>query len=326
MKKSEAIQNIISTLPDNPGIYQYYNSDNQLLYVGKAKNLKKRVSSYFVKHHDSNKTNILVRQIADIRFVVVETEYDALLLENNLIKKHQPRYNVNLKDDKTYPWIVIKNENFPRIFYTRKFIRDGSTYFGPYASGGMISTMLELIEKLFKLRNCNLKLTQENIEKKKFKICLEYHIGNCKGPCEALQSEKEYDNSINEIKEILKGNIQTVLNHLKGLMQTASEQYKFEEAQLLKNKIETLEKYQSKSVIVHPTIHNVDVFSIINDENIAFVNFLKVINGAIIQAQTIELKKKLDETSEELLAPFITFKKFTKAIFSSLIIEKTSTL
>lgn len=302
LKKSEHIQIIVSGLPNDPGIYQFYNAENDLLYVGKAKNLKKRVASYFIKNHESNKTNILVRQIADIRYVVVETEYDALLLENNLIKKHQPRYNVNLKDDKTYPWIVIKNEPFPRVFYTRKFIRDGSTYFGPYASVGMINTLLELIEKLFKLRTCNLNLTTENIEKKKFKVCLEFHIGNCKGPCEALQSKEDYDNTISEIKEILKGNIQTVISHLQGLMQQYSAVYKFEEAQQMKNKIDTLENYQSKSVVVHPTIHNVDVFSIINDEAVAFVNFLKVINGAIIQAQTIELKKKLDEASEELLS------------------------
>jgi excinuclease ABC subunit C len=296
------IQSILSSLPGNPGVYQFYDSEKKLLYVGKAKNIKKRVSSYFVKVHDSNKTNVLVKQITDIQCIVVETEYDALLLENNLIKKHQPRYNVNLKDDKTYPWLLIKNERFPRIFYTRKFIRDGSTYFGPYASVGMIHTLLELIQKLFKLRNCNLNLSKENIEKKKFKVCLEYHLGNCKGPCEALQTEEDYNNTISEIREILKGNSQVVINHLKSLMQEFSSVYDFEKAQQIKSKIELLEKYQGKSVVVHPTINNVDVFSIVNDETTAYVNFLKIINGAIIQAQTIELKKKLDEKPEELLS------------------------
>ncbi|HKR07163.1 MAG TPA: excinuclease ABC subunit UvrC [Bacteroidia bacterium] len=302
MNKSEHIQTVLSGLPDSPGVYQFYNPDEQLLYVGKAKNLKKRVYSYFAKQHDSNKLNVLVKQITDIKYILVETEYDALLLENNLIKKHQPRYNVNLKDDKTYPWIIIKNERFPRIFYTRKFIRDGSTYFGPYASVGMIHVLFDLIGKLFKLRNCNLNLSKENIEKKKFKVCLEYHIGNCKGPCEALQTEEDYNNTISEIREILKGNTQYVINHLKDLMQKYSELYDFEKAQQIKDKIEMLEKYQSKSVVVHPTIHNVDVFSIVNDDNTAYVNFLKVMNGAIIQAQTIELKKKLDEKPEELLS------------------------
>ncbi|MFI5218058.1 MAG: excinuclease ABC subunit UvrC [Bacteroidia bacterium] len=302
MKTDNYIQAIVAGLPENPGVYQYYDSENRLLYVGKAKNLKKRVSSYFTKTHDSNKTNIMVKQIADIKFIVVETEYDALLLENNLIKKHQPRYNVSLKDDKTYPWIVIKNERFPRVFYTRKFIRDGSQYFGPYASVGTVHVMMGLVEKLFKLRNCNLKLSKENIEKKKFKVCLEYHIGNCKGPCEALQTELDYNNTISEIKEILKGNIYSVINHLKEQMQQFAESYKYEEAQQMKSKITLLEGYQSKSVVVHPTIHNVDVFSIINDDKTAFVNYLKIINGGIIQAQTIELKKKLEETSSELLA------------------------
>lgn len=302
MKTDNYIQTIVAGLPENPGVYQYYDSENRLLYIGKAKNLKKRVSSYFVKNHDSNKTNIMVKQIDDIKFIVVETEYDALLLENNLIKKHQPRYNVSLKDDKTYPWIVIKNERFPRVFYTRKFIRDGSQYFGPYASVGTVHVMMELIAKLFKLRNCNLKLIKENIEKKKFKVCLEYHIGNCKGPCEGFQTEQNYGSSISEIKEILKGNIFSVISHLKEQMKRFAKSYKFEEAQQMKNKITLLESYQSRSVIVHPTIHNVDVFSIINDDKTAFVNYLKVINGGIIQAQTIELKKKLEEPSAELLA------------------------
>lgn len=307
MKKESKVSLILPGLPDEPGVYQFFDPENQLLYIGKAKNLKKRVSSYFSKIHDNNKTNVLVKQIFDIRYIIVETEYDALLLENNLIKKHQPRYNVSLKDDKTYPWIVIKNERFPRVFYTRKFIRDGSQYFGPYASGGMVSTMMELISKLFKLRNCNLHLSKENIERKKFKVCLEYQLGNCKGPCEGLESEEEYNRTIAEIKEILRGNIHAVIRHMEKVMQEHSAHFEFEQAQLIKEKIDTLEGYQSKSVVVHPSIHNVDVFSIINeDENTAYVNFLKVSNGAIIQAQTIEVKKKLNETSEELLAIAIT--------------------
>ena len=235
--RGEHIKNILSEIPTDPGVYQYYNSENQLLYVGKAKNLKKRVSSYFFRQHDYQKTNILVKQIADIKYIVVETEYDALLLENNLIKKYQPRYNVSLKDDKTYPWIIIKNENFPRVFYSRKLIRDGSQYFGPYASIGTVHTLMELISKLFKLRNCNLKLTKENIEKKKFKVCLEYHIGNCKAPCEALQTETDYNNTISVIKEILKGNTHSVIQHLKELMKEYSGKFEFENAQMIKNKI-----------------------------------------------------------------------------------------
>jgi excinuclease ABC subunit C len=296
------ISNILSSLPDKPGVYQYFDIDGKLLYIGKAKSLRKRVSSYFQKdRHTSGKTAVMVSKVADIKTLIVDTEMDALLLENNLIKKHQPRYNVNLKDDKTYPWICIKHERFPRVFYTRKLIRDGSEYFGPYASGKMMSTMLELIHHLYKLRNCNLNLSEENIAKKKFKVCLEYHIGNCKGPCEALQTFEDYDQSIREIRLILKGNVTTVIQHLKERMQKHSNEMQFEEAHEVKEKIEQLEKYHSKSVVVNPSIHDVDVFSMILEDDTAYVNFLKVMNGSIIQGHTLEMKKKLDETPEELL-------------------------
>ena len=298
---SSSLLNIVHTLPDNPGVYQYFDKHGKIIYIGKAKNLKKRVSSYFTKKHEYGKLLYLVTSIADIKYIVVETELDALLLENNLIKKYQPRYNVALKDDKTYPWICIKNERFPRIFQTRNFIRDGSQYFGPYPSLRTMYTILDLIKKLYPLRNCTLNLSKENIEKKKFRVCLEYHLKNCKGPCEAFQSEENYDDSISQIKQILKGNIFSVIKQLKELMWQYSEKYDFENAQLLKQKIDSLEKYQSRSVVVSPTIEDADVFSIISDENFGYVNYLKVINGAIVQAYTVEMKKKLDESKEELL-------------------------
>jgi excinuclease ABC subunit C len=299
--KSEALAQIVAALPNNPGVYQYYNSEGNLLYIGKAKNLKKRVSSYFNKIHDSHKTNVLVKQIADIKYIVVETEYDALLLENNLIKKHQPKYNILLKDDKTYPWIAIKHEDFPRVMVTRKPVKDGSIYFGPYASGTMMYTLLELIKELFKLRTCNLQLTKTNIEKHKFRLCLEHHIGNCKGPCEGLQTREDYDESITAIKSILKGNINTVIDHLEQQMLSHATKYEFEQAQSYKEKIDALEKYKGRSVVVSPTIHHVDVFSFIDDQQGAFINYLRVISGAIIQSHTIELKRKLDETPSDLL-------------------------
>ncbi len=295
------LQQKVEVLPNNPGVYQYYNSEGSLLYIGKAKNLKKRVSSYFNKLHDSHKTNVLVKQIADIKYIVVETEYDALLLENNLIKKHQPKYNILLKDDKTYPWIVIKHEDFPRVMVTRKPVKDGSIYFGPYASGTMMYTLLELIKELFKLRTCNLQLTRTNIEKHKFRLCLEHHIGNCKGPCEGLQTREDYDESITAIKSILKGNINTVIDHLEQQMLSHATKYEFEQAQSYKEKIDALEKYKGRSVVVSPTIHHVDVFSFIDDQQGAFINYLRVISGAIIQSHTIELKRKLDETPSDLL-------------------------
>jgi excinuclease ABC subunit C len=296
-----SLNSIIKNLPNKPGVYQYYNTEGIILYVGKAKNLKKRVTSYFTKNHENGKTAILVRQIADIKIIVVETEIEALLLENNLIKKYQPKYNILLKDDKTYPWICIKNERFPRIFSTRNVIRDGSEYFGPYASVRMMNTILDLIRQLYPIRNCNYNLSEDNIANEKFKVCLEYHIGNCKGPCIDEQSEDDYNTSITEIKNIIKGNINSVTKHLKPLMKEYADKLQFEKAQQIKEKIETLENYQSKSVVVSPTINDVDVFSIISDEKYGFVNYLKVINGAIIQGHTIELKKKLDETDDELL-------------------------
>ncbi len=300
-KFSPALLNIVHTLPDNPGVYQYFDKNGKIIYIGKAKNLKKRVSSYFSKNHSYGKLLYLVHSIADIKYIVVSTELDALLLENNLIKKYQPRYNVALKDDKTYPWICVKNEPFPRVFQTRNFIRDGSQYFGPYTSLRTMYTILDLIKKLYPLRNCTLNLTKENIEKKKFKVCLEYHLKNCKGPCDSFQSGEDYDKSISEIKQILKGHISSVIKQLKELMWQYSEKYDFENAQLLKEKITSLEKYQSRSVIVSPTIEDVDVFSIISDRSFGYVNYLKVVNGGIVQAHTIEMKKKLDESNEELL-------------------------
>ncbi len=296
------IKQVVESLPDTPGVYQFYSSEMALLYIGKAKNLKRRVSSYFNKAHDSSRITMMVRQIADIKTILVETEYDALLLENNLIKKHQPRYNVSLKDDKTYPWIVIRREDFPRVFYSRRHIRDGSLYFGPYASVTMINTMLELINTLYKLRTCNLVLSPGNIAKKKFRVCLEYHVGNCLGPCEGFQPKEDYDAAIAGIKDILKGNINNVIRHLEELMDTQAARYDFEAAQLSKEKIAILEKYKGRSVIVHPTINNVDVFSYTADQHSAYVNFMKVMSGAIVQSFTIEMKKKLEETPAELLS------------------------
>lgn len=301
------IESLLKTLPHNPGVYQYFNKDGNIIYVGKAKNLKKRVMSYFSKDtFDSNKTMMLVKSIADIKLIITETEHDALLLESNLIKKHQPRYNVSLKDDKAYPWIVIKNEPFPRVFYTRRKIKDGSTYFGPYTSVKTLFALLDFIKQIYPLRNCNLQLTPQNISQNKFKVCLEYHIKNCKGPCASYQTKNNYDQGITEIKELLKGNIQSVIAHFNDAMKTSADAYQFEEAQFYKEKIEVLEMYKSKSVIVSPNITNVDVFAIASQTDFAFVNYLKVINGAIVQSQTIELKKKLDETDAELIALAIT--------------------
>ncbi|MBA3901671.1 MAG: excinuclease ABC subunit UvrC [Bacteroidetes bacterium] len=294
-------ENIIKSLPGKPGIYQFLDAEGKIIYVGKAKDLKKRVSSYFRKDKQVGKTAVLVKKIADIKFILVETELDALLLENNLIKKYQPKYNIQLKDDKTYPWICVKNERFPRVFPTRNLIRDGSFYFGPYSSVRMMYTVLDLLKQLYKLRNCGYNLSEENISKNKFKVCLEYHLGNCKAPCEGKQAEEDYNNTITEIREILKGNISMVVKHLKEKMREFSELYDYENAHLIKEKIDLLEHYQSKSTVVSPTIENVDVFSICQDESTAYVNYLKVVNGAIIQGHTIELKKKLDESPEELL-------------------------
>jgi len=297
----------LKVLPDKPGIYQFLDNAGTIIYVGKAKSLKKRVASYFNKDRNvSGKISVMVKKITGIRHIVVDTELDALLLENNLIKKYQPRYNVLLKDDKTFPWICIKNESFPRIFSTRNIIDDGSEYFGPYASGKMMHTVLNLIRSLYPLRNCKHNLSRKNIESGKFKICLEYHIGNCLGPCVGLQTEEDYNSSIKDIREIIKGNISTIIKELKRLMMKHAGSFEFEKAQIIKEKLELLENYKSKSTVVNPRIHNVDVFSIITDDKSGYVNFLRVVNGAIVQAHTIELKKKLDELPEELLSIAIT--------------------
>lgn len=291
----------IQTLPDNPGVYQYYDKDDKILYVGKAKNLRKRVSSYFNKLHESGRTNVMVRKIVSIKHIVVPTETDALLLENNLIKKLQPRYNILLKDDKTYPWICIKREPFSRIFTTRNMVKDGSEYFGPYTSFKTVHTLLDLIKELYQLRTCNYDLTRENINSGKYKVCLEYHIGNCKGPCEGHQALENYQNNIDAIREILKGNFKESLKDFRTLMKNLASEMKFEEAQKIKDKIEVLENYQSRSTIVNPRISNVDVFSITSDETMGYVNFLQISHGAIIRSHTLEMKKKLEETDEELL-------------------------
>ena len=291
----------IQTLPDNPGVYQYYDKDDKILYVGKAKNLKKRVQSYFTKNHDNYKTSVLVKKIVSIKHIVVPTETDALLLENNLIKTLQPRYNVLLRDDKTYPWICIKKEAFPRVFPTRKMVKDGSEYFGPYTSFKTVNTLLELIAALYPLRTCNFDLSLSNIRAEKYKVCLEYHIGNCKGGCEGLETQEQYQNQITAIREILKGNFKESLKDFKNYMQVLASEMKFEEAQKIKDKIEVLENYQAKSTILNPKITNIDVFSIISDEAMAYVNFLQISHGAIIRSHTLELKKKLDETDQELL-------------------------
>lgn len=302
MEVSAHLQAIIRALPDSPGIYQFFDKNEKIIYVGKAKNLKNRVSSYFNKiQYENGKTRVLVKNITDIKVLIVSSELDALLLENNLIKKHQPRFNVMLKDDKTYPWICIKNEPFPRIFPTRKMIRDGSEYFGPYASVKMMRTVLDLAKQLYPVRTCRLQLTPENIRKNKFKVCLEYHIGNCKGPCEGLQTEEEYMEMIAQIRHIVRGNISEVTRILKERMQQHAAAYEFEQAQAIKLKLEQIDKFRSKSVIVNADIDNVDVFSIETDDSHAYVNYLKVNNGSIVQGYTLELKKKMDETPEELL-------------------------
>jgi len=296
----------LKTLPNQPGVYQYYDKNDTLIYVGKAKNLKKRVSSYFTKNHEYGKTRVLVKKIVKIKHIVVETETDALLLENNLIKKYQPKYNVMLKDDKSYPWICVKNERFPRVFPTRRVFKDGSEYFGPYTSMKTVRTLLDLIKGLYSLRTCNYNLSEDKVEGGKYKVCLEYHLGNCKGPCEGLESEAEYHANIKAIKEIIKGNFKDSLSQFRDQMKRCAENMHFEEAQKIKEKIEVLENYQAKSTIVNPKISNVDVFSITSDEGYSYVNFLQLSYGSIIRSHTLEIKKKLDETNQELLELAIT--------------------
>ncbi len=318
----ENILQQIKLLPEQPGVYQYFDGTGKIIYVGKAKNLKKRVASYFNKEHtDSNKTRVLVKNIVELKYIVVDTEYDALLLENTLIKKHQPRYNILLKDDKTYPWICIKNEPFPRVFTTRQLIKDGSQYFGPYPSVDLMYTLLNLIRSLFQLRNCTLQLTNENIEKQKFKVCLEYHLNNCKGPCIGKQNAKDYANDIADIKEILKGNSNIVLKHLESNMLDHASKLEFERAESYKRKIDLLKYYQSKSTVVSSMVTNVDVFSYSDDSQSAYVNFMRVVNGAIVHLHTIEIKKKLDESREDLLAyAIIDFRARNASYFKDIII------
>jgi len=293
----------LEALPTDPGVYQFFDKKGTIIYVGKAKNLRNRVRSYFQNDRNHNgKTRSLVRNIADLKIIIVKSEQDAFLLENTLIKEFWPKYNIMLKDDKTYPWICVKKERFPRVFSTRKVLRDGSQYFGPYTSVVMMRTLLELINSLYPLRNCSFNLSRENIERKKFKVCLEYHVGNCAAPCVAKEEEREYNEKIDDIKNILKGNISTVITHLKMLMQQHVEKLEFEKAQLIKEKLDILAKYQGRSTVVSPTVKNADVFSIISSEEEAYINYLKVVDGAIIQGHTIELKKKLEESDAELLS------------------------
>ncbi|MBN1598466.1 MAG: excinuclease ABC subunit C [Bacteroidales bacterium] len=296
------LKKIVSSLPKSPGVYQFINRHGEIIYIGKAKDLRSRVSSYFNKNkYESFKTKVLIKQVVDIKHIVVDSETDALFLENNLIKKIQPKYNVLLKDDKTFPWICVKNENFPRIFSTRKMVRNGSTYFGPYTSAMMVKTLLGLIRQLYKLRTCKYNLTRDSINRNRFKKCLEFHIGNCKAPCENLQNEEDYNDSVQSIKEILKGNIQEVILHLKVVMKDFSDKYMFEEAENIKQNIILLERYKSKSTIVNSKLSNIDIFSFVERGSKYYVNFLKIVSGAVVQSHTVELQNKLDETKEELL-------------------------
>lgn len=297
----ERLSSLISIIPEKPGCYQYYDDKETIIYVGKAKNLKKRVSSYFNKTLDNRKTYVLVKQIRDIKYIVVDTEEDALHLENSLIKQYRPRYNVMLKDDKTYPSIVLKNEYFPRVFQTRNIVKDGSQYFGPYSSIHTARVMLQMLKELYPIRTCKYPLTPESIKQGKYKVCLQYHIKRCKGPCEGLQSLEEYNENISQIKEILKGNISKISHLLFEQMKQLSSDLKFEEAQIIKEKYETIENYRGKSTVVPPMLTNIDVFSFTNNEKSAYINFMHIGNGAIVQAYTFEYKKKLDEPKEELL-------------------------
>jgi len=322
--KQDFLKEVISSLPTSAGVYQYFDANDKLIYVGKAKNLKKRVSSYFNRDkHESGKTALLVRSIVRIQHIVVNNEYEALLLENSMIKEHQPKYNIQLRDDKTYPWICIKNERFPRVFPTRNVIKDGSEYYGPYASVKKMKAILEIIGKTHKIRNCNFNLSAKNIEDGKFKICLEHHIGNCLGPCEGRQKEEDYNQSIVQIRHLVKGNVDSIIGDYKAEMTLAASDLKFEEAALLKQKIDPLENYQSKSVVVNPSINNVDVVSIIADDAFAYLNYMRVIKGAIIQSHSVEFKKKLNEQSEDLILSFIAemrdvFKSDSREVLTSI--------
>lgn len=302
MSKLEDLKAKIRVLPNKPGVYQYYNSEGTILYVGKAKDLKKRVSSYFNKNLDSGKTRVLVRQIAEIKYIVVDSELDALLLENNLIKKYQPKYNIQLKDDKTYPWICIKNEPFPRIFTTRRVIKDGSKYYGPYPSVKVINTLIALIREVYPLRTCSLDLSEKKIKEGKHKVCLEYHIGNCKAPCVGKESAESYNQYIQNIEHILKGNLSQVIQSLKEMMHDFAANLQFEEAQQIKSKIEIIEKYRAKSTVVSPRIHQVDVITVVQDIKRAFVNYLVINNGSIIHGLTVEVNKKLNESTSDIIA------------------------
>ena len=301
MSEYANIKDKIKLLPDKPGVYQYYDISGQIIYVGKAKNLKKRVSSYFTKTADNSKTRLLVKRIADIQYIVVDTEMDALLLENNLIKKYQPKYNIQLKDDKTYPWICVKKEPFPRVFSTRRLVKDGSNYFGPYSSVKVMHTLLDLIRELYPLRTCKFDLSSQNIKAKKYKVCLEYHIGNCLGPCAGHQSLQDYDESIRQIEHILKGNIHSVMVFLKNKMKHHAANFEYELAHETKKKLHLLENFQAKSTIVSPTIHEVDVITMEEDGATKFVNYLSIINGAIVHGFTAEIKTKIDESPDDIL-------------------------
>ena len=321
MKPSEHISNLLKRLPEEPGVYKHYNSEGKLIYVGKAKNLKKRVSSYFNrKIYDNRKTKVLVKKIADIEWIVTHTEQDALLLENTLIKKHKPTYNILLKDDKTFPFIVIKNEPFPRVVSTRQTTKGGGEYFGPFTSVKSMYTVLDLCKKLYPIRSCSLKLSDKNIQSGKFRVCLEYHVGNCLGPCVDKQSKDEYERSIDSIRHILKGNLGEVKEKLKEEMSLAASGLAFEKADLIKSRLRSLEKYQAKSTVVHPTITNVDVFSIVTDASTAYVNCMNIVSGSIVKGQTFEIKKQLVESEKEILESAIplirgVFKSRSKELF-----------
>lgn len=301
-EQSQDLKEAVASLPHKPGVYQFFDRKGEIIYVGKAKDLRKRVSSYFNRdRHDSGKTALLVRMIRAVKHIVVNNEYDALLLENSMIKEHQPKYNIQLRDDKTYPWICIKKERFPRVFPTRNVVRDGSEYYGPYASVKKMKAVLDIISKIHKVRTCNFNLSQENIDKQKFKVCLEYHLGNCFAPCEGKQSEADYNESIDEIRKLVKGDVDHVISGLRQRMQAASSELDFEKAAQLKRNMELLDDYQSKSVVVNPSIRNVDVISIISDDVFAYINYMRVVKGAVIQSHSVEFKKKLAEEQADLV-------------------------